>query len=231
MSVFIGTRARALRGSRGQSLVEFALAAPVLLLILLIAIDAGRLFFGWVNLQNTARIGANFAGNHPKAWNLVGGNSTHRALYQTQIQDDASAINCTLPDPLPTPTFPGGQDLGDLAVVGFDCEFDALTPFVSAVIGNSVTLSAAAEFPIREAVISGGTTVPPPPTCTVPAIAGDNYLAAATEVEGAGLVPNGTEVSGGGGPNAGKVKNNSIAPAEGSSVPCGITVSYDYFAP
>src|SRR3954452_13293948 len=38
------SKLRARKRSRGQGLVEFALAAPVLILILLIAIDAGRLF-------------------------------------------------------------------------------------------------------------------------------------------------------------------------------------------
>ena len=147
--------------SRGQSLVEFALVAPVLLLILLVGIDAGRLFFGWVNLQNTARIGANFAGIHPTAWN-VPGSASDRARYETQIQNDATVINCTLPNPLPTPAFPDGKELGDLVVVGLDCEFDALTPFVSAILGDPVMLSSSAEFPIRTGIVAGGTTVPPP---------------------------------------------------------------------
>lgn len=166
MSVPFLSHLRGCQRSRGQSLTEFALVGPVLLLILLVGIDAGRLFFGWVNLQNTARIGANFAGNHPKAWNVVGGSSQDRVLYQTQIQNDASVINCMLPDPLPAPTFPGGQDFGDLAVVGLDCEFDVLTPIVGAIVGQSVTLSADAKFPIRTGTIAGITVPPPGPIPT-----------------------------------------------------------------
>ena len=52
----------------GQSLVEFAILAPVLLAILLIAVDVGRVYLGWVNLSNVARIGANFAAMNPSAW-------------------------------------------------------------------------------------------------------------------------------------------------------------------
>ena len=40
--------------TRGQSVVEFALVVPVLLLLLLIAIDFGRVFLGWVALNNAA---------------------------------------------------------------------------------------------------------------------------------------------------------------------------------
>ena len=48
--------------SRGQSLVEFALVLPMILLLMLIAIDFGRVFLGWVALNNSARVAANFAG-------------------------------------------------------------------------------------------------------------------------------------------------------------------------
>jgi len=46
---------------RGQSLVEFALVLPIFLLIMLFAIDFGRVFSAWISLNNLARIGANLA--------------------------------------------------------------------------------------------------------------------------------------------------------------------------
>ena len=52
----------------GQSVVEFALLFPVFLLILVVAIDFGRVYLGWVNLQNMARIAANYAANNADAW-------------------------------------------------------------------------------------------------------------------------------------------------------------------
>ena len=44
--------------SRGQAMVEFALVLPLLALLLVVAIDFGRVFFGWVSLTNAARVGA-----------------------------------------------------------------------------------------------------------------------------------------------------------------------------
>ena len=41
-------RAAEVRGYCGQSLVEFALTVPIILLIMLFAIDFGRVFLGWV---------------------------------------------------------------------------------------------------------------------------------------------------------------------------------------
>ena len=54
--------------SRGQGLVEFAITIPVLLLILLIVIDAGRLFYGYVALQNASRVAASYAADHADSW-------------------------------------------------------------------------------------------------------------------------------------------------------------------
>ena len=58
--------------TRGQSVVEFALVVPVLLLLTLTAIDFGRVFLGWVNLQQMTRIAANHAAEHASAWGTPG---------------------------------------------------------------------------------------------------------------------------------------------------------------
>jgi uncharacterized membrane protein len=50
---------------RGQSLVELALALPLLLLLLLGAIDVGRLFVDNVQLRNAAREGAGYGAHFP----------------------------------------------------------------------------------------------------------------------------------------------------------------------
>ena len=42
--------------TRGQSVVEFALVVPLLLLLTMTAIDFGRVFLGWVGLNNAARV-------------------------------------------------------------------------------------------------------------------------------------------------------------------------------
>ena len=49
---------------RGQSLVEFGLMLPVLVLLVLGAIDFGRVFFAYVSVTNSARNGADYAAFH-----------------------------------------------------------------------------------------------------------------------------------------------------------------------
>lgn len=139
--------------SRGQSLVEFALVLPVILLIIMMGIDFGRVFLGWVNLNNTARIAANYAAvNAPL---LAAGNGAALAAYRELIQNDAETINCVLPDPVPGPTYPAGTGLGADAEVSITCEFSIITPIISSILGTPIDVSASAIFPIRTGVVAG----------------------------------------------------------------------------
>src|SRR2546423_398176 len=118
--------------SPGQSLPEFALILPVLLLLTLIAVDFGRVYLGYINLQNMARIAANYAANNPNAWLL---NDTPTITkYRNQVLSDAAATNCTLSPSTPaSPTFTdadGNGDahgIGDRASVAFTCTFHVIT--------------------------------------------------------------------------------------------------------
>lgn len=161
--------ARRQRGHRGQGLVEFALVLPILMVLLLVTIDVGRLFFGWVALQNTSRIGANFAATNPDAWIKPG--DARQALYASEISNDARTINCVLPAPLPTPVFPdtGGSQysVGSRTSVTITCNFSLLTPFLSYVLPNPIPLSATTVYPIRAGIVGLPTSTPTPaPTPT-----------------------------------------------------------------
>ncbi len=161
---------------RGQSVVEFALALPLLILVLLLTIDFGRVFLGWVELNNMARIGANFAALNPQAWEGAGIPAL-QDKYATLISADARTINCTLPTPVPPPVFPDPNPntyaLGSRAQVGLTCKFRLITPLISALIGDSnqdVAVSASSEFAIRGGTVAGipiAATIPTPtPTST-----------------------------------------------------------------
>src|SRR5512147_769134 len=49
------------RRSRGQAMVEFALILPVLLMILMVVIEAARVFSAWLILENSVREAARYA--------------------------------------------------------------------------------------------------------------------------------------------------------------------------
>ncbi len=58
-------RRRPATESSGQSIVELALAMPVLLLILLGTIDVGRVFLDYIEMRNAVVEGATYGTRHP----------------------------------------------------------------------------------------------------------------------------------------------------------------------
>ncbi len=164
-------RADRFRRSRGQSLVEFALVLPILLLLTLITLDFGRVYLGYINLQSMARIAANFAANNPDAWDVTSPDLAAQTRYKNQIIADAVASNCVLPKvdgvtTVPTPTFidtndNGSTDLGDTAKVQISCTFGVITPGIANIVGGSVTVSAASSFPVKSGMFATGAGGPP----------------------------------------------------------------------
>src|SRR5262245_38062953 len=109
-------RGRGTAGAHGQSLAEFALVLPVLLLVVLLGLDLGRAFFSWVTLNNAARVGANYAGLNPGA--SFAASSTYDTLIRTDATNNACVITAGAP---PQPVFTdsaldanaSAKDLGD----------------------------------------------------------------------------------------------------------------------
>jgi TadE-like protein len=155
------TRAHA--SSRGQSLVEFALLLPLLLLIVLFAVDFGRIYMGWVTINGMARVGANYAAQHPDAWTTPG-DPTAQAEYLTLMTRSQGAMDCDLVPP-PNPTFPSGRTVGKPAQADIDCDFHVLAPLISLLVGDPVRVSASSSFPITYGCLAG---CPPPPATGPP---------------------------------------------------------------
>lgn len=143
------------RRSRGQSLVEFALVAPVMLFLTLTALDFGRIYLGWINLQTAARAASNFAANNATAW-LTPQDTATITEYRNQVINDTKNTNCVLTPAVPAdPTFSDGNgdgtttSIGDRVTVAFTCNFGVITPVISNILGNTVKVSSSAMFPIK----------------------------------------------------------------------------------
>src|SRR5918994_4379349 len=152
--------------SRGQSVVEFALVIPVLLLLTLTAIDFGRVFLGWVNLQQMTRIAANHAAEHASAWGTPG-DPAQQDAYRQKVENDARLINCDPPDPIPDPIIGAGTQLGAPITVELSCEFNIITPVISNILGQTILVSASTTYPVKEGVVAtvpgGGAPIVVPP--------------------------------------------------------------------
>jgi Flp pilus assembly protein TadG len=122
------------RGERGQSLVEFAMVVPILLLLVFAIIDFGRLLMNQVTLTNAVREGARIA--------AVGATSGE---VTTRVQTTAPGLT---PAVSYTPA-----DTGENLTVSATADISFITPmgrFISLIGGgelqNSFTLSSTAHM-------------------------------------------------------------------------------------
>lgn len=161
----------------GQALVETALLLPILLILLLGAIDFGRLFFGWVNLHQTARIGANFAATHPDVPTddeeqedlvlLIGGDTAGlNCDPDADEDDDFDYDDLELAFTSPDGTATADPTLGDYASLSMECNFSLLIPLSGVLFGDPISMTASSTFPVREGCVNcpEPAPVPPPPT-------------------------------------------------------------------
>jgi hypothetical protein len=167
-------------------MVEFALILPLLVLLLLLAVDFGRVFFGWVGVQNASRIGANQAARDPEPWS----DGDTDALYYQRISEDLAAINCDADtdndgdideNDLPDPVFTDGggdptdfYEIGDHASVTLECGMSFITPLVGLIVGDPMPISAQASFTIFGGKINGVPVAEEPPT--TPCLAGERTV-------------------------------------------------------
>lgn len=82
---------------RGQALVEVAIVAPLLLLLLGVSADFGRVFFISNTVTNAAREGALFASHHAAEYSLDAGvtlDSNTRSIIQQEERGSFLAIQC-----------------------------------------------------------------------------------------------------------------------------------------
>src|SRR5215213_6520627 len=140
--------------SRGQSLAEFAMTAPMVLLLVLFGLDFGRVFLGWVALNQAAREAANYAAMNPTAW-TVPYNTAVQTEYLRLVQAEAAQINCTLESPISAPSFGSGTSIGAPATVELTCQFGLITPIIGVLTGNPIPVSASSAFPVRSGNIEG----------------------------------------------------------------------------
>jgi len=139
--------------ARGQSMAEFALVVPVLLMIVLVTLDAGRLFYSYLTITNAARVAANYAGANPFDWD----DPDYEARVLAEGLGNLGGF-CDVPaPPVPAPDFtdsavdinPTPTDVGDHASVTISCEFSPVTPLLGSLLGG-LDLEVTAVFPVRQ---------------------------------------------------------------------------------
>ena len=159
--------------SRGQALVEFALLTPFMLLMLAVGVDAGRLFFTWIEAVNSAREGAAYAAGNPTDTTGITAKAVQEPNSQAQSGVTSATVTATCANPsrvtIACSTAVGGNGTGNTVTVAVSRTFSFLTPFVSNIVGNSFTITGNATAAVFGLLPNGGDT--PPSDCHDPRVA------------------------------------------------------------
>ncbi|MHB1413914.1 MAG: TadE/TadG family type IV pilus assembly protein [Chloroflexota bacterium] len=126
------------RRCRGQSLVELALLLPMLVMILLGALDLGRAFYSYAAVANATRTGAAYAIN---ATGLTSYTVAERVdIVKDLIQREAaSQVAIARTDITVTPN--NSMTSGTSAVIEVKYTFRLLNPLAQAYWGNDVEIT------------------------------------------------------------------------------------------
>jgi Flp pilus assembly protein TadG len=135
------------KDERGASLVEFALVAPLLLLLLIGMVELGWLFAQNLDVRHGAREGARLAAvNYPEGPPPNSGspsNANRDALVAevcSRMQTPASA----------TVDISSTGDVGDPATVVVESPGDTLTGFIDFLLPPSLTLSSTVQIRLEQ---------------------------------------------------------------------------------
>jgi Flp pilus assembly protein TadG len=145
------TRKATVDGIRGQALLEFALALPVFLLLLVGLFDLGRAVFSYNTLTNAAREGARLAiVNQDKASIIA-----HAEAQSAMVELDVPNVDVHFYDVNADGTADTNHTctaVGCLAVVSFQATYRPITPIISNILfSGGVTMTATSELTIEYA--------------------------------------------------------------------------------
>jgi Flp pilus assembly protein TadG len=153
--------------------VEFAVAFPLILLLVLGAVDFGRIFFAYISAVNAAREGAAFAAIHASATPFDSTAFTNGVTAAAEGQSNAQGtsgggamtvnVACHAPgstaalDCSTASDFAAGT--GNQVTVMVSQSFTFLTPFITDLFGGPIVMSSTATAPVLNPLVA-----PPAPT-------------------------------------------------------------------
>lgn len=124
---------------RGQSLVELAFVLPLLAIILLGAIDFGRVFYSYITITNASREGARYGSANPTDTTGIKNRVIAEATGTVTIDPNRITITCN-----PSPC---GEDSDSITVrVEADFVIIVAAPFLP--WGNTILLRTHTTMPV-----------------------------------------------------------------------------------
>jgi hypothetical protein len=138
-------------------MVEFAIVLPLMLFLMAIAVDFGRLFYAYVAVQNAAKEGALYGSRTPLCVDHLNVACPDPGNVEWHVQNEASNLasgGTSLLTPTTTcrgPGIDGPLTLrqlindcvpGDTYIVSVSYDFQLITPILGSVLGNGLSLTA-----------------------------------------------------------------------------------------
>lgn len=220
--------------ARGQSLVEFALVLPIILVLLSAAADLGRLFYAFVSIENAAKEGAFYGALNPRC-DVSKAGCVDPNTVDWRVRNELTGVTISAPvttclDAVTSaPKSVNSCGEGDTYRVEVRHTFRLITPILGQILGDQLTLGAGASSLVINAAIDPTATPEPTasPACvTVPNLVGMKVGDARTAWGSAGFTgsfsPNGQ--------NNKTVKTQTTTPASapGDCIAASSTVTVTY---
>ena len=162
----LATRIRR-RHSKGQALVELAIVLPVMLFLLLGALDLGRLFYAKITVANAAKEGAFVAASGKGTFSASACSASNTVMCAATSEATGGFVTVSSAN-VTASVCPANATFGSTASVTVKASFHAITPFIGAMLGGQDILLGAtanaqcAVFPVaaNNTTSSGNCTIP-----------------------------------------------------------------------
>jgi Flp pilus assembly protein TadG len=158
------------RRERGQAVVELAIIAPVMILLLLAVADLGRVFHSEITITNAARAGALEAAKNPTSYQdgVSCDATTNRVVCAVLRETSGSFVSVAPADiDLACAPDPCAEALGNTVTVTVHATFSLITPLLSAFMGGQTfPLDASSSAQISVVPTVPGSSPSPTPTPT-----------------------------------------------------------------
>jgi Flp pilus assembly protein TadG len=145
---------------RGQAVVEFALILPAMLFLMLMAIDFGRVFASYIEVQNASREAAAYAAGNPTDITGITAHAAKEINVQSTAGQSALTVSAVCRDQygttIPCAAAAGGAGSGSYVTIRTTERFTFITPVISSIFGGGIDLEASFSSVILVLASSGG---------------------------------------------------------------------------
>jgi Flp pilus assembly protein TadG len=171
---------RGSRRSRGQSLVEFALIVPIMLVLAGGTLDLGRLFYARVSIENAAREGAFYGSMNPRCDTAARSHCDNPDTADWRVRNETTGlagltVNFACSD-AGSPVSVTSCAAGHTYEVSVSTDFDFVTPLLVPLLGDRIVLDAKASAVVLSEAFDPDALPEPvgslPPMCNVPDMVG-----------------------------------------------------------